>query len=90
MRKEMKEYLERGIYNFSLEFEEGRECDIQLSVEGQEFYIVKSCDNHFSYSSMRDAYSTHDFKNACEWISDNAKDFEALILCGYNSNEKFQ
>lgn len=88
MLKEMKEWLDAGIQNFSLENEKGKECNIQIGADVNYFYIVKSCNTHFENSSMRDAYSTHDFNNACEWISKNAKDYEALICLGYDCNEE--
>lgn len=83
MNKEMQNYLNKRIINFSLEFEEGEQCDIQLCEKSYYFYIVKSCDSHFSDSSMRDVYATNDFEDACEWISENAENYDALMCCGY-------
>ena len=88
MKKQMQEYLDKGIQEFSLEFKEGKQCDIQLCPNGEQyFYLVKSCNDHFELSSMRDAYSTNDFDKACEWISEHAKDFEGLMCFGYDIGE---
>lgn len=61
-------------------------CDIQLCETACDFYIVKSCNNHFELSSMNDEFSTSNYSKAKKWINSNAKDFEALILCGYDDN----